>query len=179
MVARFGSLAEAEGAYAYLRTVMARAYEEAGQRERAVTLLTKAAAPTRVPATGDVDPVLDIGIDEVLGVDQSLRQAGRQRDADLLAVAFAAEHPQDLRSARHLANVRARNCKWGESARLLEWIGARSGGRDPALLVDLAFALLNDGRRSEAARTASKAARLQPASPIVREIVRLAAFSRD
>jgi tetratricopeptide (TPR) repeat protein len=174
VAARFGSLAEAEEASGYLRTVVARAYEETGQRERAVALLAKAAAPSgNLPINEGVPAVLDIDIGDLLRVDQSLRQSGRDRDADLLVVAFAAEHPQDLRALRHLANVRARNGQWGESARLLEWINARSGKRDPVLLADLAFALLNDGRRSEARSIARRAARLQPASPIVREIVRL------
>lgn len=177
VIARLSSLAESQRASAYLRAVVARAYEEVGKRDRAVALLARAAAPAPTP-TGDIPPaMLDLGIDEVLRVDQGLRQSGRQGGADLLALAFAAEHPQNLSALRHLANARARRGQWDESARLLEWIGARSGPRDPTLFADLAFARLSEGRRSEAARLAREAARLQPASPLVREIVRMTASS--
>ena len=171
VLARLGPLAEADGASPYLRTVVARAYEEAGRRDRAVALLARAAAPTHVPPGGAADAVLDIGADEVLRADLSLREAGRHRDADLLAFAYAAEHPQDPFAVRHLANVRARNGQWRESARLLEWLDARGGGRDAALLADLAFARLREGRSGEARRLAVAAARLQPTRPTVRAIV--------
>ena len=102
-----------------------------------------------------------------------MKAAGRGRDADLLVFAYAVENPQSLTAARLLANIRARGGQWGQSAALLEWIGARSGGRDPRLLADLAFARLRQGRTVEARKLANHAASLQPASPSARQIVRL------
>jgi tetratricopeptide (TPR) repeat protein len=173
VVARFGPSAEADDASPYLRTAVARAYEESGQRHRAVALLSRATSLAPAPASDFAPAVLDVGVDDLLHVDRSLRLVGRHRDADLVTIAFATEHPQDIGAVRHLANVRARNGQWSESARLLEWIAARSGGRDPTLVADLAYARLREGRNVEAARLARKAARLQPANPMVREIVRL------
>ena len=117
------------------------------------------------------------GESEVLRLDFTLRAVGRDRDADLLDFAFAVQNPQNLAGARLLANVRARGGQWERSAALLEWIGARGGGRDASLLADLAFARLREGRRDEARRLARRAAELQPASPSVRQIERLLATS--
>ena len=113
------------------------------------------------------------GESELLRLDRTLRVAGRGRDADLLVFAYAVEHPQSLTAGRMLANVRARGGQWAQSADSLEWIGARSGWHDPGLLADLAFARLRQGRPEEARRLASRAATIQPASPSVRQIVRL------
>ncbi len=113
------------------------------------------------------------GESELLRLEHSLRATGRGRDADLLDFAFAVQNPQSVSAARLLANVRARGGQWEESAALLEWIGARSGWRDASLLADLAFARLRAGRTGEARRQARRAAALQPASPIVRQIERL------
>jgi len=179
VLARLGALAEADGASPYLRTIVARAYEEMNRRDRAVALLARAAAPTPIPPGGVANAVLDIGAHQVLGADLGLRDAGRDRDADVLAFAYAAEHPQDAFAVRHLANVRARNGQWRESARLLEWLNAHGGGRDAALLADLAFARLREGRRDEARRLAVAAARLQPARRTVRAIVAMTAVPRD
>ena len=117
------------------------------------------------------------GESEVLRLDFALRAVGRGRDADLLDFAFAVQNPQNLAGARLLANVRARGGQWERSAALLEWIGARGGGRDASLLADLAFARLREGRRDEARRLARRAAELQPASTTVRQIERLLATS--
>ena len=117
------------------------------------------------------------GESEVLRLDFTLRAVGRDRDADLLDFAFVVQNPQNLAGARLLANVRARGGQWERSAALLEWIGARGGGRDASLLADLAFARLREGRRDEARRLARRAAELQPASPSVRQIERLLATS--
>jgi Flp pilus assembly protein TadD len=114
----------------------------------------------------------------LLRLEQSLRETGRGRDADLLDLAFAVQNPHSLSPARLLANVRARGGQWGESASLLEWIGARSGWRDASLLADLAFARLREGRMDEARRLAGRAAALQPANPSVRQIARLVATSK-
>ena len=113
------------------------------------------------------------GESELLRLDRTLKAAGRGRDADLLVFAYAVENPQSLTAARLLANIRARGGQWGQSAALLEWIGVRSGGRDPGLLADLAFARLRQGRTVEARKLANHAASLQPASPSARQIVRL------
>ncbi|MDP3675927.1 MAG: tetratricopeptide repeat protein [Novosphingobium sp.] len=113
------------------------------------------------------------GESELLRLDRSLRALGRGRDADLLAFAFAVENPQNLAAARMLANIRARGAQWDQSAALLEWIGARSGWRDPGLVADLAFARLRQQRTDEARRLALRAAKLQPSNPSVGQIMRL------
>lgn len=124
-----------------------------------------------------VAAAIRFGESELLRLDRSLRALGRGRDADLLTFAFAAENPQNLAAARMLANIRARGAQWDQSAALLEWIGARSGGRDPRLLADLAFARLRQQRTDEARRLALRAARLQPANPSVRQILQLTSDS--
>jgi tetratricopeptide (TPR) repeat protein len=184
VVARFGTLAESGGASAYLTTVVARAFEETGRRDRALALLEMAASPPgraeREPGIAIPAPAqLDFGAAQLVRMERALRQRSRGRDADLLALAFAAEHPQDLVGVRNLANVRARNRQWDESARLCEWLLARGGAGDPSLLADLAFVRLRQGRGEEARRLAEAAARLQPASPTVRSIVRMTARRKN
>ena len=118
------------------------------------------------------------GESELLRLDRTLRGVGRARDADMLVLAYAVENPQSLVAARLLANVRGRGGQWEQSAELLDWIGVRSGWRDPSLLADLAFARLREGRGDEARRLARRAVLLQPASPSARQIERLVASSR-
>ena len=96
----------------------------------------------------------------------------------MLVLAYAVENPQSLVAARLLANVRGRGGQWEQSAELLDWVGVRSGWRDPSLLADLAFARLREGRGDEARRLARRAVLLQPASPSARQIERLVASSR-
>jgi hypothetical protein len=181
VVARFAALAETGGASVYLTTLVARAFEETGRRDRAIPLLERAAISPGGRAvrqsTGETPDALqlDFGAAELVGLDRALRRDGRGRDADLLALAFAAEHPQDLVGVRNLANVRARNRQWNESAKLYEWLLARGGAGDASLLADLAFVRLRQGRGGEARRLAEVAAALQPASPTVRSIVRMTA----
>ena len=118
------------------------------------------------------------GESELLRLDRTLRGVERARDADMLVLAYAVENPQSLVAARLLANVRGRGGQWEQSAELLDWIGVRSGWRDPSLLADLAFARLREGRGDEARRLARRAVLLQPASPSARQIERLVASSR-
>ena len=118
------------------------------------------------------------GESELLRLDRTLRAAARARDADMLVLAYAVENPQSLVAARLLANVRGRGGQWEQSADLLDWVGVRSGWRDPSLLADLAFARLREGRGDEARRLARRAVLLQPASPSARQIERLVASSR-
>jgi tetratricopeptide (TPR) repeat protein len=134
--------------------------------------------PARALPLYQTAAAIRFGESELLRLEQSLRETGRGRDADLLDLAFAVQNPQSLSPARLLANVRARGGQWEESASLLEWIGARSGWRDASLLADLAFARLREGRMDEARRLAGRAAALQPANPSVRQIERLVATSK-
>ena len=177
VLARFAAVAEGGGASVYLTSIVARAFEETGRRDRAVALLTVAATPPGSrTARGPVESGaarLDFGSGHLLRLDRDLRGRGRGLDADLLALAFAAEHPQDLAAVRNLANVRARNRQWNESARLYEWLLLRGGGNDPSLLADLALVRWRQGQGAAARELAEAAARLQPASPTVRSIVRM------
>lgn len=118
------------------------------------------------------------GEGELLRLDRTMRSTGQARDADLLVFAYAVENPQSLAAARLLATIRARGGQWPQSAAMLDWIGARSGWRDPALLADLAFARLRQGRKVEARQIALQASRLQPANASVRQIVRLTGTAR-
>ena len=113
------------------------------------------------------------GEDELLRLDRTMRALGRSREADLVVLAYAVENPQNLVAARLLANIRARGGQWPQSAAMLDWVGARSGWRDPGLLADLAFARLRQGRKAEAREIALRASKLQPANASVRQIVRL------
>ena len=113
------------------------------------------------------------GEEELLRLDRTMRALGRSREADLVVLAYAVENPQNLVAARLLANIRARGGQWPQSAAMLDWVGARSGWRDPGLLADLAFARLRQGRKAEAREIALRASKLQPANASVRQIVRL------
>lgn len=110
---------------------------------------------------------------QLVRLDRALRAVARQRDADLLLVAFSAQRPQSLVGTRLLANLRARGAQWKESGRLLEWSTYRAGRRDPGLLADWAYAEYRLGRREEARKLAASAALVDPANSSARQVANL------
>lgn len=248
VVARFEGLARRADASPYLLTIVARSFEELGRRDRALSLLARAAqmprggavalpvaapigvlalrhadAPGRADTTvpwvrallrdgrlgealsaaatlsdanpgapdahlmlGDVAlaagraPLalqayqaaarIRFGEAEATRLDAALRALGREREANSVLLAQALQNPNALVPARMLATAEGRARRWAQSGDLLDWLGTRSGWRDPALLADLAFVRLQEGEEVEARRLAAKAFALAPANPSTGQI---------
>lgn len=251
VIARFAAAAQRPDAAPYLLTLVARSYEELGQRDRALPLLARAArggigggvplpvdAPVGVLAArwsdgrgradaavpwvramlrdgrsgealaaasqlrdanpgapdahlmvGDVAlsaarPDLALGAyqaaarirfgeAETVRLQAALNALGRGREANTVLLAQTLQNPNALLPTRLLATAEGRARRWEQSGRLLDWVGTRTGWRDPALLADLAFARLQEGEDGESRQLADRAFALQPANPSAGQIRRM------
>ena len=185
------SPARAQSAVPYVRASLWRRQEAAARQAAARLVAANSGAPDAWLIAGDVEAGfgrhqaaleryqsaarIRFGEHELVRLDRALRQTGKERDADFLVFAFAVNNPRSTIAARLLANGNARADKWNEAARLLEWVAARRGRRDPEVLADLAFAHLQANRRAQARRLAAQAAALDPAASATQRIVALAA----
>ncbi len=102
------------------------------------------------------------------------RLSGEPERGDELAGSYLAAHPASAAAARLAAERAVQAGDWRRARALLSGLQARGAGRDVRLLSDLALAQLQSGDAGAAVATASRAYRIQPASPLAAQAFGLA-----
>lgn len=181
LVARFGELARVPGASAYLKTLVARAYENLGQRDLAAPLLDQAARPVssqfvvRAPdqSVQDLASTWQAAPGDAARLAPYIRgllASGRSGEAEALAERFRADHPGSSGAQTLAGDVQY---VLGRPAPALERyrIAAAVGMTEP--LLDRWAAALRKAGQAPAADQADAAYLVQNPSSL--ETVRLAA----
>ena len=109
----------------------------------------------------------------------SLDQLGRGNEAPGLVSTYLGAYPGSRLAARIAANQSAYAGDWERSRLLLENLRARGGNRDFRLLADLSLAQLRTGDGAAALESASRAYRLQRASPVTAQAYGMALVAAD